>query len=75
MDWIIKPNQWYDQVEEPYRLLGMIGMVLFANIIEWIVGFKNLALLIICFAGIYRILYHIIMTSRKLTQADKKSVS
>ena len=65
MEWIIKPNKWYDNVEEPYRMLIILGLMIGLFLIF---GFP-IGMAIFCIVGIYRITYHIIMDSRKLTQA------
>lgn len=77
MKWIIKPNKWYDQVEEPWRMLYMIAMMLFCYLIGYIVSlmlnrtdlWTMIGILLFGFLGLYRVSYHMIMDSRRYKTA------
>ena len=70
MKWITKPNEWYDKIEEPNRLLIMIGVCAIPQIINMLInGRTEIGLAIFMLIGVYRIIYCIIIDSRKLTQA------
>ena len=63
MQWITKPNKWYDKQEEPFRFYMFFGTMLILiglpSIIFGDVGFI-IGMFIFCLIGLYRITYFII---------------
>lgn len=68
LDLLRRPNKWYDQIKEPHRLLGMVGLYF---VLVFSFGFTR-GWLLFCFVGLYRILYHLDASVSNLRRPDFK---
>ena len=59
MDIILKPNQWYDNLFEPYRFYIMIGLFLASWGVGFLIGIPQLGMFIFALFGLYRVSYFI----------------
>lgn len=58
MNWITKPNIWYDNVKEPWRFFLFIGIYLLLIVLFGFVA----GMFLFCILGLYRIAYFIIIS-------------
>lgn len=70
MNWIIKPNKWYDRLEEPNRMLLFLGVMIFLLVGFWLINLGYVGMTLWSLLGLYRISYFIIMDTKRLIKKE-----
>jgi len=65
MNWIIKPNAWYDKVQEPQRVMLFLGTMIAILLGFHLLGLDWVGYIAWGLCGIYRALYFMIMGRTK----------